>query len=208
MNLGLMCRLYACNSPRRIFPPLDPRPGHLIFNRDAVHPDYFSSQWDLEMSTRSQEDLEYFRSLLHSEELLCPADTSVGTPPDGDDNVQWHFDHSSYWYLGYAAPDEASGLALVDAYRDAVTRGASLEKDLRGADGKTIYRLREDVQRSLGLELWEKVPPVLIERPGHHDKGAHVLYLPGFVWFVPLGEYPLTEKFIEALSSLDALRTG
>ncbi|MDQ1257853.1 MAG: hypothetical protein QG656_2461 [Candidatus Hydrogenedentes bacterium] len=182
--LGFMCAMYAQKTGVGMYPPLDPRPGFLTFKRD-FYSEHFAS----------------FGS------LLCPSDTSVGTPPDGDAKIQWYFDHSSYWYLGYAVPDEASGLAFVDAYRNAVTRGWSLERDLPGVHGKIFERLHDDMFWS-SCRNTRVMIPVAMERPGHHEKGAHVLYLPGSVQFVRLGKYPLTKKFIEALSSLDALRTG
>ena len=47
----------------------------------------------------------------------------------------------------------------------------------------------------------------MIERQGLHRGGAHVLYKSGLVKFMEYpGEFPMTEKFIQALESLDDLK--
>ncbi|MCH7960477.1 MAG: hypothetical protein IID08_10105 [Candidatus Hydrogenedentes bacterium] len=51
------------------------------------------------------------------------------------------------------------------------------------------------------------IVPLLIERPGLHKDGAHVLYHDGHVEFIEYpGKFPMTEKFIRALESLDELK--
>ena len=47
----------------------------------------------------------------------------------------------------------------------------------------------------------------MIERPGMHETGASVLFLDGHVEFMRYpGKFPMTEKVIKALESLDNLK--
>ena len=49
--------------------------------------------------------------------------------------------------------------------------------------------------------------PVIIERPGLQKGGSNVLFLDGHVEFIAYpGKWPMTEKFIKALESLDELK--
>ena len=49
--------------------------------------------------------------------------------------------------------------------------------------------------------------PILIERPGLQRGGSNVLFLDGRIEFMPYpGPWPMTEKFIKALESLDELK--
>ncbi|MBX7259528.1 MAG: hypothetical protein K1Y02_24420 [Candidatus Hydrogenedentes bacterium] len=53
---------------------------------------------------------------------------------------------------------------------------------------------------------FKSIIPVMVERPELHGNGGHVLYLDGHVEFVPYpGQFPMTQKFIEGLRSLDRL---
>ena len=133
----------------------------------------------------------------------------------------------SYWYLGYALPNEAAGLAFVEAYRKAVAEtGAPPVGDVikvepyalgDGAMVDELFRLsniRLSGLRSLlrpdpvdRPSLDGVSPPVVVERPGLHRNGAHILDEYGQVEFLEYpGEFPMTEKFIKALESLDALK--
>ena len=49
--------------------------------------------------------------------------------------------------------------------------------------------------------------PLLIERPGHHDNGAHVLFMDGHVEFIDYpGKFPMTEEFISELEKISAMK--
>ena len=135
-----------------------------------------------------------------------------------------------FWDLGYALPDEETGLAFADAYKDAVrdTGKPSLGKTELGLpllkwtpgplpiSGPGSISFLPDKGGTDGYEAFVQgqggsVPlssiPVLIERPGFQDAGSNVLYLDGTVRFMPYpGEWPMTEKFIKALESLDELK--
>jgi prepilin-type processing-associated H-X9-DG protein len=127
----------------------------------------------------------------------------------------------SYWYLGYALPDEERGLAFVEWYKEQAQRGLIPSPSVIERADIRIHRLR------MGIDFWllrediksGKVEqpegcsvmmpsevPVIIERPGLLKGGAHVLYADGHTRFLAYpGEYPMTENFIEALDSLGAL---
>ena len=48
---------------------------------------------------------------------------------------------------------------------------------------------------------------MMIERPGLQRGGSNVLFMDGRVEFIPYpGKWPMTEKFIKALESLDELK--
>jgi len=60
-------------------------------------------------------------------------------------------------------------------------------------------------QGTPSVESWRV--PIIIERPGLLKGGAHVLWNDRTVEFIPYpGKWPMTEKFIKALESLDALK--
>jgi len=115
-----------------------------------------------------------------------------------------------YWYLGYALPDEEAGMVFVKAYREFFEETGKPPIDDRiearthdGGDGGWIDRLRGQWhERESGSPI-----PVFIERPGHLRGGSNVLFLDGHVEFMKYpGPWPMTEKFIKALESLDALK--
>lgn len=122
-------------------------------------------------------------------------------------------DHS-YWYLGYLIPDEATGLAFVEHFREQARAGAVLTETLN-LGGETVYPLREGVERFLITDIDQPQPaaraasaiPVMIERPGLQVGGSNVLFLDGHVEFLEYpGPFPMTEGFIRALESLDELK--
>jgi len=73
------------------------------------------------------------------------------------------------------------------------------------------WHLREGIARFLITDIYHPVAvgpppafPIMIERPGLFGDGGHVLYLDGWVEWVPYpGRFPMTEKLIHALESLD-----
>jgi hypothetical protein len=127
-----------------------------------------------------------------------------------------------YWYLGHLITNEAEGLAFVKAYRYRAEHGLSLSADFEPLnEGEpTVYRLTGDlVTRRYGprpstaaeYEAWPPCSiPVMVERPKHKwmgKIGGCVLYLDGSVRWLPYpGGFPMTEPFIHALESLDALK--
>lgn len=114
----------------------------------------------------------------------------------------------SYWYLGYVLPDEKSGLAFVSAYKKAVRDTGKPPNEDRITsmpyDGARLVRADLLFIRGYG-SLYDV--PIFIERPGLQRGGSNVLFLDGTVEFIPYpGKWPMTEKFITALESLDELK--
>jgi len=184
------------------YPPWDPRPGHLFFDRAAVNPTF---------------------------RLAHPLNRLPGTPDTalvvGQINNQMGFildsfpDETKYIYLSHAVTNEQEGLALLDAYRTAVETNRSFQDSLPAeAGGGTcgadqFYRLRNDLQQNLtqdgvtipeGMDLSQSVP-VLFERPhGEKDKGAWVVPMNRRPVWVPYpGPFPMTERFIKAIEALE-----
>ena len=131
---------------------------------------------------------------------------------------------ASYWYLGYALPNEEAGLAFVEVYREAVeetgkppTGKIKLESRIEVIDDDYTPKLmsahfplakisHDGIMYFRGFRLAIPIP-ILIERPGLQRGGSNVLFWDGTVEFIPYpGKWPMTEKFIRALESLDALK--
>lgn len=124
----------------------------------------------------------------------------------------------SYWYLGYALPDEERGMAFVDWYREQASLGSIPSPSVIERGDVRIRRLRDEIDSRLFQDDIESskierpkgdntrppsTVPVLIERPGLFDGGGHVTYADGGTFFRPYpGEYPMTREFIEGLESL------
>lgn len=128
----------------------------------------------------------------------------------------------SYWYLGYALPDEERGMAFVEWYREQAGHGSIPSPSLIERGDVRLRRLRYEIDSRLFRDDIEsgkieqpkgdgtKPPstvPVMIERPGLFKGGGHVVYADGHTRFLDYpGEYPMTREFIEALESLGGLR--
>ena len=194
---GLVLMLYADETPDQSFPPLSPLPGTLMWVKEKVYPEYLADPVI----------------------LVCPTEQAVCLQVNEEKNLEQKaklcFNTSSYWYLGYALPDEKTGLAFTQAYRKRVENGGDFTADLKDAEDNPIYRLREGVERVFitdihnpaGAAMIQSKLPVLIERPGHHDDQINVLFMDGHVERLTYpGAYPVSQPFIEALGSLDTLR--
>lgn len=132
---------------------------------------------------------------------------------------------ATHWVLHYVLPNEEAGLAYVEAHKKAVnetgeppTGNIQLESPITleygaGNVPATISNLRRLEQGRLLIyggrgryDLPRADIPVFIERPSHQGDGSNVLFLDGRVKFMPYpGAWPMTEKFIKALESLDEL---
>lgn len=115
------------------------------------------------------------------------------------------------WYLGYCLPDAAAGAAFAQAYRAAAEVGGNPGAGLTPAGGPALERLRDGMGsvRSGDRVVRASEIPVVVECPGVHEGGAHVLFLDGHVAFLPYpGAFPLTKEFVGALKELDALDAG
>jgi prepilin-type processing-associated H-X9-DG protein len=193
-QLGLVMKMFANESRGELFPRLDPRPGHLMMLGNIVFPEYVT-------------DVSVYISPAHPE----AAELKERATKDPLSIIDDH----SYWYLGYAVTTEEAGLAFIEAYKNAVKNGEVPNEDRTDTSAGVIPRLREGVERfyitdindpSSSARIQSEIP-IMIERPGMQEGGASVLFLDGHVEFIKYpGEFPMTEKFIQALESLDALK--
>ena len=194
---GLVLKLYANEAPDQLFPPLSPLPGNLMWDKETVYPEYLTDP------------------LI----LVCPAEKAkwqrAGEMTDLEQKAAFCFHNSAYWYLGYALPDEKTGLAFVDTYKKQIENSGDFTADLKDAEGNPIRRLQEGVERYFimdihnpaGAAMIQSKLPVFIERPGHHDDQINVLFMDGHVERLTYpGEFPVSQPFIEALSSLEKLK--
>ena len=193
-QLGLVMKMFTNQSKGEVFPALDPRPGYLTFRSKDIYPEY----------------------LTDPNILLCPADQGVvGEARESKPEPQWYFDNSSYWYLGFALPDEKTALAFVEAYRKEAATGKGFEREIEDAEGNTIYRLREGIWRLLITDISNPAEaaraqseiPLMICRPGNHGDEIEVLFMDAHVQRLHYpGEFPASKRFVEGLLSLDRLR--
>jgi len=137
-------------------------------------------------------------------------------------NHESAFTDDSYWYLGYVLRNEEAGLAFVEAYRKSIQKTGKppagkikIESRIESnGDDYTLNLLSIFSRRpSIGHGYTVMQPiirtptPVLIERPGLQRGGSNVVWSNGKVEFIPYpGKFPMTEKFVKALESLDKLK--
>ncbi len=185
-----VCRNYA-EEHEGMYPPLSPRYGQLIFDQNTYQ---WGGVWLDDCVCESDPDLPRVKFHKHT-----------GTTPVND----W-----SYFYLGYFLENEIQGMALIEAYHDAIRAKGNFVGDLV-VDGlntchtqNILYRLREPDRlppEAACLEGLASSIPVIMEWPGHHRDGAHVVYLDGHQEFVSYpGKFPMTQNFIEALQRINA----
>lgn len=136
---------------------------------------------------------------------------------DALDNPESAITDASYWYLGYTLFNEEAGLAFVRAYKNAVSETGkpptanelkvSLRSGDNGVETVQLHRLDLTLGNYSDLQSFAPFIPTFIERPGLQRGGSNVLFLDGKVEFIPYpGKWPMTEKFIKALESLDELK--
>lgn len=185
-----VCRYYAEEHEGR-YPPLSPRYGQLMLDQNAYP---WGEVWLNDCVCDSDPDLPHINFHKHT-----------GTTPVND----W-----SYFYLGYFLENEVQGMAFIKAYQDTIQAEGNFESDLV-VDGlhtchtqNVLYRLRDPDRlppEADCLKWLASSIPVIMEWPGHHRGGAHVVYLDGHQEFVAYpGKFPMTQQFIEALQLIDA----
>ena len=193
-QFGIVLKMFANESKGEFFPPLDVRPGHLMMRSDQVFPEYIY-------------DASPFVSPAHPQ--------AKKYLEQAEQNPFAVIDDHSYWYLGYAVPDEKTGLAYVEAYKSLIKSGKVPDTDLKNTQVGDIHRLREGVERyfvsdinnpAAAAQVQARIP-VMIERPGLQKGGSCVLFMDGHTEFIEYpGRFPMTERFIRALQSIEELK--
>ena len=125
-----------------------------------------------------------------------------------------------YFYFPYAITNEAEGLALLDVYRKIFKEGGTFENTLPAPKGlgtygtDHFYRLNPGIHGDISAEK-KDIPDnsqvrkevfMLVERPGNYDTlGGWVVNLEFNkpVWMDYPGEFPMSERFINALEALE-----
>lgn len=184
------------------FPPWDPRPGHLFYDRDAVNPGY-----------QLQHPLNRLPATQDTALLVGNINNNMGFILDSFP------DNNQYFYLPYAVTSEEEGLALLDTYRSAIQTGELTRSPLaapvgRGTCGSDQFlRIGNNMQNRLkqagisipdGVDIGTAVP-VIFERPSSgRDPGGWVVPLNRQpVWVAYPGPFPMTERFIGALQDIE-----
>lgn len=190
-----------------LFPAWDPHPGILFFDPTQVNR-FYTVGPRVNQAIQDPGD-----AVLIAANLV---DNRLGyLLEDLPDGARW-------FYLPYAVRNEAEGLALLDAYRAAASSAQPSSAQPwsdnlpapagQGTGGtNTFYRLHRTIQQDL-KEAHRDLPeenflrenfPVLIERPGDSDGGWVVFFDRDPVWMDYPGEFPMTERFMEALTALE-----
>jgi prepilin-type processing-associated H-X9-DG protein len=215
LGLGVAMKMFAYTAqlesggnPRELFPPLSTEPGII--------------QMDTDSAALLAALLEVRQDAAFGDLFISPGHPqSKAASRQAKKNPVSAVNDDSYWYLGYALPDEQRGLAFVEWYKEHARLGPIPSPSVIETADVRIHRLKMEIDTFLLLEdiksgkaerpkgCGSKMPsevPVVIEWPGLLKGGAHVLYADGHTRFLAYpGEYPMTENFIEALNSLGAL---
>lgn len=206
---GLVLEIFANESKGKIYPAIPPEPGKLsLLNASNTYPTPLYPT--------------YFHDLAS---LYCPLTQEWKNyhPIEKEPDPQRIFDSSSYYYLGYLITSDEDMETFAEVYKEQLATGVpSFTQDFKVPAGKgnrgtdTIYRLRQGIERFMVIDInnpsagdkAQCLIPVMIEKLGHHvPNGGHVLYLDGHVTYLKYpGEWPMTEKTVGILKSLEALR--
>ncbi|MCH7959918.1 MAG: hypothetical protein IID08_07300 [Candidatus Hydrogenedentes bacterium] len=159
-HIGLVAKMYESDYGH--YPSISRSPQRLMFLWEDVYPEYLD---DVTL-------------------LVCPSQFDYDF--QSADAGQLYAD-ADFWYLGdYILPDEAAGLAFLEAY----TKGDSLTS----------------FERATRRERNSNLTPLAVELPTNHGSGGNVLYADGHVEYLDYpGKYPMSKAFIEALTAVDTL---
>ena len=189
--LARVFRSYVHNQRLEAFPPLDGGGCRLVPAREALLPRY----------------------LTNPSALVSP----WVEMPEGAE-AEAYFDQSTYWYMPYAVIEEATALMAIETIREACEERTELPTrvpETTTGERYAIALLRNGMERLFITNIHDpdaeakaraKVP-VLIGQPvtfSDGTAGGHVLYMDGSVRFHPYpGDFPMTERVIEALTAFD-----
>jgi prepilin-type processing-associated H-X9-DG protein len=186
-QMALVLKMYANESKGELFPPLSSEPGRLMMVPETVYPEYLTDPLVL-----------YY----------------PGTEPETLAEPLTAIDDQSYFYFSHVLRNEEDAAAWAAAYRAATAEGGSMDEDLEISEEKTLYRLREGIERFYITDINDPAASartrseiiLMMERPGISGEAAiNVLFMDGHVEKVPPARFPNTESFINAVLELDAL---
>jgi hypothetical protein len=184
------------------YPPLDPRPKVLMFDRAGVRPAYRLADYGPRPSN-------------------IAGVTPVALGDIGGNPVcllNDFIEPDRFFYIGYAVTNDTEGVAFAEAYKKQTAAGGNFEGDLPVEPGHctlcsdTLFRLNSHLAETLvarGVKftsddnIFNRIP-VLMERTGRYPiAGCWVLYLNLEFRFVPYpGPFPMTQDFMRALNDI------
>lgn len=193
------CREYAVQHEGS-FPPLDPEPGRLMFDRHIMSNEYGVTGRTVTMEYDASAPASW---IAYQKDPLLAQNKDL-------------IDDHSWWYLGYVITNEDEAEVFLTAYLEQVMANHCFAPDQHpsSADEK-LKRLhlsashlktmaaRQDIQDAALAQI-----PVFIERPGHYAgySGGWVMYLDGHSEFIDYpGRFPMTTRVIGMLRLIDAL---
>jgi prepilin-type processing-associated H-X9-DG protein len=207
-QFGEFYERFAMESMGERFPQLSNEAGRLMFSphessrSGPVYPSYLS-------------DLEVF---------VCPGDDDAELvhEPGASEDPELLIDDHSYFYLGYMVVNEEELAAFAVAYKAHLAEGKAFLDDLPVPEGTGTLGGDAFEHLHLWTSAWHYYPeavrigkllasmpviPIMVERPENHiPQGGNVLFMDGHVEFLRYpGKWPMTEKSIGILESLDAL---
>lgn len=121
------------------------------------------------------------------------------------------------WFMPYAITNEEQGIAMLQAIRREVAAGNGFPERLevpegQGAAGRNLLYPAEpgvsryyisDINNPAATAAAESRMPLVISQPHDGESSADVLFIDGHMETIPLGKFPLTRRFLAALSALD-----
>lgn len=184
-QLGLVCKMYMSESKGQVCPRLSKTAGCLMMSKDAIYPEYLTD-CNIMISPLNPDA----KSLLNSGRV----------------------DSNSYIYLGYLVETPEDVDLFLKMYEAGVRAGSSFEQDLKDtASGKTLYRLREGVERlvtpkSDAPAASEASIPFILERRAFYKDGkAPVIFFDGHAEQIGPGENKVIDRIFELLPKFEAL---
>jgi hypothetical protein len=174
-------------------PPLDPKPGRLVFERRIMYEKYGVTGRTMTMEFDAGAPYRW---------------ADYDKDPALRGNTEFIDDHS-WWYLGYVVRSDAEGIDFLRAYQNAALEGTGFAGDIPipGTDRKVPrLHLLNEPQDDRNPNSESAKTPVFIERPGHYRgySGGHVAYLDGHIEYHDYpGAFPMSAGFIRALQAID-----
>ena len=207
-QIAIALQMYSNQSRGEYYPELSGEAGRLMFR--LPQKDVFDRKYPVEPRM-----------------YLCPgdSDSAMLQQLSISEKLTWPVDDHSYFYLGYMVTNDEEMAVYAEAYRKHIADGKAFGDALPVPEGTgtlggdSLKRLSEphwvwggatEGDNALMDELGtlKLVTPLIVERPENHKlSGGHVVFWDGHVEYIPYpGKWPMTERFIKALESLDALK--
>lgn len=187
--------------------------GYAEEQENKTYPPYADTGIFMALDTRALEPY-----LIDTDVFYCPADYWGGYWTIGEGEVEGFegdekptkYISPSYTYFAHGIRNEAEGLEYLRTFRAYKKEGKDTSGDLVSASG-TVFPLhtldlRTDPERAAQTPVYIDDAAFYASSEimhSHSEAGGHVLYLDGHVEYVPWGQFPYTDAFIQTASKLD-----